>query len=67
LLKMGQVIVTPHAASYCEASFKRLRISVGEEAVRVARGIWPKDVVNKDVKPKVSLVREDLPGSAIPG
>jgi D-3-phosphoglycerate dehydrogenase len=59
LLKMGQVIVTPHSAFYCEASFKRLRISVGQEAVRVAQGRWPKNVVNKDVKPKINLVRED--------
>ncbi len=60
LLKMGQVIVTPHSASYCEASFKRLRISVGEEAVRVARGIWPKNVVNQGVEPKVALVKGGL-------
>jgi D-3-phosphoglycerate dehydrogenase len=59
LLKMGQVIMTPHSASYCEASFKRLRISVGQEAVRVAQGRWPRNVVNKDVKPKIDLVRED--------
>jgi D-3-phosphoglycerate dehydrogenase / 2-oxoglutarate reductase len=59
LLKMGQVIVTPHTASYCEASFKRLRISVGEEAVRVARGKWPKNVVNQGVVPKVPLVKGD--------
>jgi D-3-phosphoglycerate dehydrogenase len=59
LLKMGQVIVTPHSASYCEASFKRLRISVGQEAVRVARGRWPRNVVNKDVKPKIDLINED--------
>jgi D-3-phosphoglycerate dehydrogenase len=58
LLKMGNVIVTPHSASYCEASFKRLRISVGQEAVRIAQGMWPKNVVNKDVKPKVNLVKE---------
>ncbi|MHB8908425.1 MAG: C-terminal binding protein [Syntrophales bacterium] len=59
LLKMDKVIVTPHSASYCEASFKRLRISVGEEAVRVARGRWPKNVVNRDVKPKVDLIKEE--------
>ncbi len=59
LLKMGRVIVTPHSASYCEASFKRLRISVGEEAVRVAQGRWPRNVVNQDVKPKVALAKED--------
>ncbi len=58
LLNMDQVIVTPHSASYCEASFKRLRTSVGEEAVRVAQGRWPKNVVNKDVEPKVALVKE---------
>jgi phosphoglycerate dehydrogenase-like enzyme len=56
---MGQVIVTPHSASYCEASFKRLRVSVGQEAVRVAQGRWPRNVVNKGVKPKVNLVNED--------
>jgi len=58
LLSMDNVIVTPHSASYCDASFKRLRISVGQEAVRVAQGRWPKNVVNKDVKPKVNLVKE---------
>jgi D-3-phosphoglycerate dehydrogenase len=57
LLKMDSVIVTPHSAFYCDASFKRLRISVGQEAVRVAQGGWPKNVVNKDVKPKVNLVK----------
>ncbi|MHB8771869.1 MAG: C-terminal binding protein [Syntrophales bacterium] len=58
LLSMGQVIITPHSASYCEASFKRLRISVGEEAVRVAQGKWPKNVVNQGVEPKIGLVNE---------
>jgi D-3-phosphoglycerate dehydrogenase len=58
LLKMDCVIVTPHTAFYCDASFKRLRISVGQEAVRVAQGRWPRNLVNKEVKPKVSLVKE---------
>lgn len=58
LLKIDNVIVTPHTASYCDAAFKRLRTSVGQEAVRVARGMWPKNVVNKDVKPKIDLVKE---------
>jgi D-3-phosphoglycerate dehydrogenase len=57
LLKMDNVIATPHSASYCDASFKRLRISVGQEAVRVAQGNWPRNVVNKGVKPKVNLVK----------
>lgn len=58
LLKMDNVIATPHSASYCDASFKRLRISVGQEAVRVAQGKWPRNVVNQGVKPKVDLRRE---------
>lgn len=58
LLKMEEVILTPHSAFYCDASFKRLRISVAQEAVRVARGRWPRNVVNQGVKPKVDLVKE---------
>ena len=57
LLKMDNVIVLPHSASYCDAAFKRLRISVGQEAVRVAQGKWPKNLVNKSVKPKTNLVK----------
>ena len=59
LFKMDNVIVTPHAASYSDAAFKRLRTCVGQEAVRVLSGNWPKNLVNKDVKPKANLVKED--------
>ncbi|MEE9398641.1 MAG: NAD(P)-dependent oxidoreductase, partial [Dehalococcoidales bacterium] len=59
LLKMENVVVTPHSAAYSEASFKRLRTSVGQEAARVLSGQWPKNVVNKAVKPKVNLVKPD--------
>ncbi len=58
LLKMDNVVVIPHSASYSDAAFKRLRISVGQEAVRVLSGRWPKNLVNKTVKPKVNLVKE---------
>jgi len=57
LLKMDNVVVTPHSASYSEASFKRQRTSVGQEAARVICGYWPKNWVNKTVKPKVNLVK----------
>lgn len=57
LLKMDNVIVTPHSASYSEASFKRQRTSVGQEAARVICGYWPKNWVNKTVKPKVNLAK----------
>ena len=51
LLKMDNVVVTPHSASYSDAAFKLLRTSVGQEAARVLCGQWPKNVVNKGVKP----------------
>ncbi len=56
LLKMDNVIVLPHSASYSDAAFKRLRTSVGAEAARVITGHRPKNLVNKDVKPKIDLV-----------
>ena len=59
LLKMDNVVVTPHCASYSDAVFKRLRMSVLQGAVRFLSGQWPKNVVNKSVKPKVNLVKEE--------
>ncbi len=59
LLKMDNVIITPHSASYSDDSFKRLRTMVGQEAARVLSGRWPKNVVNKTVKPKVNLEKGD--------
>jgi len=58
LLKMDNVVVMPHSASYSDAAFKLLRVTVGQEAARVLSGRWPKNVVNKSVKPKVNLVKE---------
>ena len=58
LLKMDNVVVTPHSASHSDVALKQLRISVGQEAARVLSGRWPKNVVNKTVKPKVNLVKE---------
>ena len=59
LFKMDNVVVTPHTASYSDIAFKRLRTCVGQEAARVISGRWPKNVVNKSVKPKVDLVKEN--------
>jgi D-3-phosphoglycerate dehydrogenase / 2-oxoglutarate reductase len=58
LLKMDNVIVLPHSASYSDEAFKRLRRSVGKEAARVLSGRWPKNVVNKNVKPREELKKE---------
>jgi len=58
LLKMDNVIVMPHSASYSDAAFKCLRRSVGQEAARILTGKWPKNVVNKSCLPKQDLERE---------
>jgi len=59
LLKMDNVVTLPHSASYSDTAFKQLRTSVGQEAARVVSGRWPKNVVNKGVRPKVNLIEED--------
>ncbi len=55
LLKMDNVMVTPHAAYYSDASVVRMRRSVGQEAASVLSGKWPKNLVNKGVQPKKPL------------
>ncbi|MFB0509414.1 MAG: NAD(P)-dependent oxidoreductase, partial [bacterium] len=59
LLKMDSVVITPHYAGWSDAAGKRQRVQVGQEAARVLSGRWPKNVVNKTVKPKVNLVKGD--------
>ncbi len=59
LLKMDNVVVTPHSAPNSDAVSKRSGMSVLQETVRVLSGRWPKNVVNKTVKPKVNLVKAD--------
>ncbi|MFC1860108.1 C-terminal binding protein [Chloroflexota bacterium] len=59
LLKMDNVVVMPHTASYSDAAFKQRDINVGQEVVRVLSGKWPKNVVNKTVKPKINLIKEN--------
>ena len=59
LLKMDNVIATPHCCSHTAASIKRLKTNVAQETIRVLGGLWPRNVVNKTVKPKVNLVKMD--------
>jgi len=58
LLKMNNVVVTPHSASYSDEAFSLKYCQAVLAAVRVLSGQWPKNVVNKSVKPKVNLVKE---------
>jgi len=59
LLKMDNTVVTPHSAFYSDVALERLRRSVGQEAAAVLSGRWPKNTVNKTVKPKVNLTKGD--------
>jgi len=59
LLKMDNTVVTPHSAFYSDAALKQLRRSVGREVAAVLSERWPKNAVNKTVKPKVNLTEGD--------
>lgn len=49
LLKMENIVLTPHAAWYSEEANKELRLKAAEEMVRVLRGEIPNYLINKDV------------------
>jgi D-3-phosphoglycerate dehydrogenase len=57
LLKMDNVIVMPHTASYSDAAVEIQPLNPTEEVVRVLTGHWPKNPVNPNVKPKFALVK----------
>jgi D-3-phosphoglycerate dehydrogenase len=53
LLKMDNVSVTNHYASYSEVAWERANTQLGEEAMRVALGYWPMSLINPDVRSTV--------------
>ena len=57
LLKMDNVIVLPHSASYSDAAVEVQPVNPSEEVTRVLTGRWPKNPVNPDVKPKFKLIK----------
>jgi D-3-phosphoglycerate dehydrogenase len=57
LLKMDNVVVMPHSASYSDAAVAVQPMNPAQEVARILSGRWPKNPVNKDVKPKVALVK----------
>ena len=50
LLKMDNVSVTNHYASYSEVAWERANTQLGEEAIRIATGYWPMSLINPEVK-----------------
>jgi len=52
LLKLDNVIITPHIGSYSEQSFWNLRRTPVDEVARVLQGKWPICLANPKVKEK---------------
>lgn len=50
LLQMDNVSLTNHYASYSEVAWERAQTQLGEEAVRIATGMWPLSLINPDVR-----------------
>ena len=57
LLKMDNVVVVPHTASFSDAAIEVQAINPAQEVARVLSGKWPNNVVNEGVKPKVKLTK----------
>ena len=57
LLKMDNVIVTPHTAGTSAVSTIDANIRIGQEVARVLEGAWPMSLVNPQVKAKISARR----------
>ncbi len=55
LLKMDNVIVTPHSAGTSNLSRVRSPIRVGGETARLLKGNWPMSVVNPEVRAKLPM------------
>ena len=52
LLRMDQVILSPHIAYYSEQALQRVQITAAEEVVRVLTGALPHHWVNPWVEPR---------------
>jgi D-3-phosphoglycerate dehydrogenase len=57
LLRMEQVVLTPHVASASSRMDPERRRRVGRELALVLSGRWPRSCVNPSVLPKTGLVR----------
>ncbi|MBM4439675.1 MAG: C-terminal binding protein [Candidatus Rokubacteria bacterium] len=57
LLKMDNVIVTPHIASATARMAPETRRRLGREIATVLQGRWPRSAVNPGVLPKTDLIR----------
>jgi D-3-phosphoglycerate dehydrogenase len=54
LLRLDNVVMTPHCASYADATARNLWCRVGQEAALALRGLMPNTPVNGQIKPKLT-------------
>lgn len=54
LLRMDNVIVTPHSAGSSSRSRVASQVQIGQETARLLKGTWPMSVVNPDVFGKLA-------------
>jgi len=54
LLKMDNVIVTPHSAGTSDRSNIAVQVQVGEETARLLRGTFPMSIVNPEVRHRIT-------------
>ena len=55
LLKMDNVVLTPHSASYSDLAFDTMKRRVGQAVVDLMQGRWPEIVANRGLTPRASL------------
>jgi D-3-phosphoglycerate dehydrogenase len=56
ILKLDNVVFTPHYASYTEEAYQELRVKTAENAAAVLRGEFPKYLYNPEVKAHARLL-----------
>lgn len=61
LLKMENVILSPHVGFYSEESIRELKRRTAENVSAVLTGSWPKSIVNREVigKTRASLLKRE--------
>ncbi|ADQ06245.1 D-isomer specific 2-hydroxyacid dehydrogenase NAD-binding protein [Caldicellulosiruptor hydrothermalis 108] len=59
LLKMDNVIITPHVAWYSEEAEAELRTKAAQGIADVLLGYWPRYLVNKEVMSKINLKEKE--------
>jgi D-3-phosphoglycerate dehydrogenase / 2-oxoglutarate reductase len=56
ILKLDNVVFTPHYASYTEEAYRELQLKTAQNAAAALRGEFPKYVVNPEVKATARLL-----------